>query len=128
MNTSTSDQEVPPGIYVGNVPRDEVNGAIATAEKSILFGEQTRLAHFPEDQRLLKRRSGHPLVLLFWEVLKKVPEHMRPDRAPGYRQRVAGSDSMGETARQRDVIGLHRLRDADEGRRSGSRSNRRLRL
>ena len=130
MDTSTSNQEVHLGIYDGDVPRDEVNGAIATAEKPILFGEQTRLSHFPEDQRLLKLRSGHPLVLLFWEVLKKVQEHVRPDRAPGYRQRVAEPDSMGETARQEvhQVIGLHRLRDADEGRRSRSRSNRRLRL
>ena len=45
--------------------------------ESILFGQQTRLPHFPEDQRLPKLHSGHPLVLLFWKVLKKVPEHVR---------------------------------------------------
>ena len=116
MDTSTSSQEVNLAIYDGDVRHDEINGAIATAEKSILSGEQTRLPHFPEDQRLLKLHSGHPLVLLFWEVLKKVPEHVRPDRAPGYRQLVAEPASMGETARQElhQVIGLHRLRDADD--------------
>lgn len=77
MDTGTSNQAVNLGIYDGDVAHDEVNGAIATAWKSILFGQQTRLPHFPEDQRLPKLHSGHPLVLLFWKVLKKVPEHVR---------------------------------------------------
>ncbi len=77
MDTGTSNQAVNLGIYDGDVAHDEVNGAIATAGKSILFGQQTRLPHFPEDQRLPKLHSGHPLVLLFWKVLKKVPEHVR---------------------------------------------------
>ena len=107
MDTSTSNQEVHLGIYDGDVPGDEVNGAIATAEKPILSVSRRACPTFPRTSRLPKLRSGHPLVLLFWEVLKKVPEHVRPDRALGYRQRVAEPDSMGEMARQEvhQVIG-----------------------
>ena len=112
MDTSTSNQEINLGIYAGDVPRDEVDGAIATAEKSILFGEQARLPHFPEDQRLLKLHSGHPLVLLFWEVLKKVPEHVRPDpdlsgRDAGLLQAPSVADrTPGAPASALGVIGL----------------------
>jgi len=65
------------GICDGDVSHAEVNQGIAVADKIILFGEQTRLPYFPEDSRLDKLHAGDPLVLLFWKVFKKIPEHLR---------------------------------------------------
>jgi len=65
------------GIYDGTVSHEEINLAVARASKSILFGEQTRLPHFPDDRRLVKLHAGDPLVLFLWKVLKKVPERLR---------------------------------------------------
>ncbi|MFH1571254.1 MAG: hypothetical protein ABIL09_24915, partial [Gemmatimonadota bacterium] len=65
------------GIFDGVVRHGEVNEAIARAPKSILFGEQTRLPHFPEDERLPKLHAGEPLVLFVWKVLKKLPDTLR---------------------------------------------------
>ncbi|MFA6107955.1 MAG: hypothetical protein WDA75_04210 [Candidatus Latescibacterota bacterium] len=65
------------GLYDGLVAHGEVNEAIARAEKSVLYGEQTRLPYFPDDERLAKLHAGDPLVLLFWRIFKKVPETLR---------------------------------------------------
>ncbi|MEE2657201.1 MAG: hypothetical protein VX733_01775 [Candidatus Latescibacterota bacterium] len=65
------------GILDGPVDHEEVNLAIAGAHKVILFGEQTRLPHFPVDRRLHKLHAAEPLVLFFWKVLHKVPRHLR---------------------------------------------------
>lgn len=65
------------GVFDGQVHHDEVNRALAVADKVVLFGAQTRLPHFPEDARLLKLHAGDPLVLLFWRVFKKLPEVLR---------------------------------------------------
>ena len=65
------------GIYDGDVPHPEINEAISLADKVILFGEQTRLPHFPEDERLPKLHAADDLVLLFWKVLNKIPDNLR---------------------------------------------------
>ena len=65
------------GLFDGEVSHDRINTAVAEGDKSILFGEQTRLPYFPDDERLPKLHSGDPLVLLFWKVLHKIPENLR---------------------------------------------------
>ena len=65
------------GIFDGQVAHAHINGALALAPKVILFGEQTRLPYFPDDQRLPKLHAGDPLVLLFWKVLQKIPDTLR---------------------------------------------------
>lgn len=75
--TPSRDGDANLGIYDGEVSHEEINRAVAGAAKSVLFGEQTRLPHFPDDQRLLKLHAGDPLVLFLWKVLKKVPERLR---------------------------------------------------
>ncbi len=65
------------GIFDGEVRHDEVNHTLAGAEKHILYGEQTRLPFFPDDDRLPKLHSGDRLVLLFWRVFGKVPVALR---------------------------------------------------
>ena len=65
------------GIYDGDVPHREINQAVSLADKVILFGEQTRLPHFPEDVRLPKLHAADDLVLLFWKVLNKIPDNLR---------------------------------------------------
>ena len=69
--------EVNLGILDGDVPHADINRSIAGADRVILFGEQTRLPHFPEDRRLPRLRAADPLVLFFWRVLKKVPPYLR---------------------------------------------------
>ncbi|MEW6755852.1 MAG: hypothetical protein AB1505_33475 [Candidatus Latescibacterota bacterium] len=65
------------GLFDGQVHHAEVNRAVAAADKVVLFGAQTRLPHFPEDERLFKLHAGDPLVLLFWRVFKKLPQTLR---------------------------------------------------
>jgi len=65
------------GLYDGDVSHAQINAAVAKGAKSVLFGEQTRLPYFPDDERLPKLHASDPLVLLFWKVLHKVPENLR---------------------------------------------------
>ena len=81
MTASQPQNETPTrvnlGILDGDVPHADINRSIAGANRVILFGEQTRLPHFPEDRRLPRLRAADPLVLFFWRVLKKVPPDLR---------------------------------------------------
>jgi len=74
---NSPERDVNLGLFDGEVSHAEVNQTIALADKAVLFGEQTRLPYFPEDVRLPKLHAGDPLVLLFWKVLKKIPETLR---------------------------------------------------
>ena len=65
------------GLFDGEVSHARINTAVAKGDKSVLFGEQTRLPYFPDDELLPKLHAGDPLVLLFWKVLHKVPENLR---------------------------------------------------
>lgn len=65
------------GIRDGEISHAEINLSVARADKVILFGEQTRLPHFPDDRRLPRLHAAEPLVLFLWRVLKKVPKHLR---------------------------------------------------
>ena len=65
------------GIFDGQVAHEEINRAIAGADKAVLLGEQTRLPFFPEDARLRKLHAGDPLVLFLWKVLTKIPTNLR---------------------------------------------------
>lgn len=75
MESATTDVNL--GLYDGEVSHDRINAAVARGHKSILFGEQTRLPYFPDDDRLSKLHASDPLVLLFWKVLHKIPENLR---------------------------------------------------
>ena len=65
------------GIWDGCVSHENINDAVRVAPKEILFGEQTRLPYFPDDQRLPKLHAGESLVLQFWKVLEKIPDSLR---------------------------------------------------
>ena len=65
------------GIWDGCVRPEDINDAVRVAPKEILFGEQTRLPYFPDDQRLPKLHAGESLVLQFWKVLEKIPDSLR---------------------------------------------------
>ncbi len=78
MQTANEEKtDVNLGIFDGDVPHHEINEAISLADKVILFGEQTRLPHFPDDDRLPKLHAVDDLVLLFWKVLNKIPDNLR---------------------------------------------------
>ena len=78
MESATADvSDINLGLYDGEVSHELINAAVARGHKSILFGEQTRLPYFPDDERLFKLPANDPLVLLFWKVLHKVPENLR---------------------------------------------------
>ena len=70
-------EEVNLGILDGEVSHADINLSIAGSDRVILFGQQTRLPHFPEDRRLSRLHVADPLVLFFWRVLKKVPAFLR---------------------------------------------------
>ena len=77
VEKNSSAQDVNLGFFDGEVSHSEVNQALLLADKVILFGEQTRLPYFPDDDPLPKLHAGDPLVLLFWKVFKKIPENLR---------------------------------------------------
>ena len=76
-HTATTTGDTNLGIFDGEVEHAEVNRALCVAQKTILFGEQTRLPFFPIDRRLHKLHAGDDRVLLLWKVLKKIPEQVR---------------------------------------------------
>jgi hypothetical protein len=65
------------GVFDGHVTHAEVNAALGTADKVILFGQQRRQPHFPQDRRLDKLHAGDELVLMFWRCFKLLPPSCR---------------------------------------------------
>lgn len=139
MESATADvSDINLGLYDGEVSHERINAAVARGHKSILFGEQTRLPYFPDDERLFKLPANDPLVLLFWKVLHKVPENLRIalidapldegldrhlagllirlDGAENYMQLVGEVAGMGAVARGEleDLISVQRLTEEDE--------------
>jgi hypothetical protein len=66
------------GMYEGVIAHAEVNAAISTAEKVILFGQQTRLRsrRLLADERLSRIQPGHKLSKFFYGGVRQLPERL----------------------------------------------------
>ena len=61
----------------GNIAHEEVNAAIAAADKTIIFGRQNRLSDgvlLPDD-KLPRFHAGHDSVKFFYSAVRQLPEH-----------------------------------------------------
>lgn len=66
------------GMHEGEISHAEVNAAIRTAEKVILFGQQTRLRsrRLMADDRLSRIQPGHRLSKFFYGGVRQLPERL----------------------------------------------------
>ena len=83
MSTSTdtpitNDHRPNSGLREGNIPHAEVNAALCQHEKTVIFGQQTRLRNgvIMPDDKLTRFHAGHELVRFFYQGMNKLPERI----------------------------------------------------
>ena len=67
------------GLREGGIAHAEVNAVIRQAEKTIIFGQQTRLRDgilIKEDERLSRFHAGHEIVRYFYGAIRLIPEYL----------------------------------------------------
>ena len=67
------------GLREGEVSHAEVNAVIRQAEKTVIFGQQTRLRAgilMKEDERLPRFHAGHDVVRYFYGAIRLIPEYL----------------------------------------------------
>ena len=67
------------GLREGGIAHAEVNVVIRQAEKTVLFGQQTRLRAgilIKEDERLPRFHAGHDVVNYFYGAIRLIPEYL----------------------------------------------------
>ena len=64
-------------MHEGDVSHEEVNAAIAAAEKTIVFGRQTRVKDglVMDDEKLPRFYIGHDQVKFFYSAVRQLPEY-----------------------------------------------------
>jgi hypothetical protein len=75
---SSNDERCNSGLREGNIVHAEVNAALRTYEKTIIFGQQNRLRGglLMEDEKLERYHSGHELVKFFYSGVRQLPEYL----------------------------------------------------
>ena len=66
------------GLREGDVSHGEVNAVIQGAEKTVIFGQQTRLRAgilMKEDERLSRFHAGKDVVRYFYGAIRLIPEY-----------------------------------------------------
>jgi len=67
------------GLREGEISHADVNAVIRRAEKTVIFGQQTRLRAgilIKEDERLPRFHAGHDLVHYFYGAIRLIPEYL----------------------------------------------------
>lgn len=67
------------GLREGGVSHAEVNAVIRQAEKTVIFGQQTRLRAgilMREDERLPRFSAGHEIVHYFYGAIRLIPDYL----------------------------------------------------
>jgi len=67
------------GLREGDIDHGEVNAAIRRAEKTVVFGQQTRLKAgilMKDDERLPRFHAGHEMVSYFYRAIRLIPEYL----------------------------------------------------
>lgn len=64
-------------MHEGSIDHEEVNAAIAAAEKTIIFGRQTRVKDglVMDDEKLPRFYIGHDQVKFFYSAIRQLPEY-----------------------------------------------------
>ncbi|HJP31871.1 MAG TPA: hypothetical protein QGF95_15090 [Candidatus Latescibacteria bacterium] len=67
------------GLREGDVTHAEINHVIRQAEKTVIFGQQTRLRAgilVKEDERLPRFHAGHDVVSYFYGAIRLIPDYL----------------------------------------------------
>ena len=67
------------GLREGDLDHAEVNAVIRRAEKTVTFGQQTRLRAgilMKEDERLSRFHAGHEVVRYFYGAIRLIPDYL----------------------------------------------------
>ena len=67
------------GMREGDIAHGDINDVIRMAEKTVIFGQQTRLRAgilMKEDERLPRFHAGHELVNYFYGAVRLIPEYL----------------------------------------------------
>jgi hypothetical protein len=94
----TNDHRPNSGLREGGITHAEVNAALSSYDKTVIFGQQNRLRNglLMPDEKLKRFHAGHELVRFFYQGLNKLPEYLL-DALLGYDMSVtliAGKDLL----------------------------------
>ena len=67
------------GLREGDISHADVNAVIRQAEKTVIFGQQTRLRAgilIKEDERLPRFHAGHEVVNYFYGAIRLIPDYL----------------------------------------------------
>ncbi len=66
------------GLREGNITHADVNAALRTHHKTVIFGQQTRLRDgvLLDDEKLERFHAGHDLVKFFYGGVRQLPEYL----------------------------------------------------
>ena len=79
QNADPSNERPNSGLREGDIAHAEVNAVLQGAEKTIIFGQQTRLRAgllMKEDERLPRYHAGHEIVRFFYGAIRLIPEYL----------------------------------------------------
>ena len=74
-----SDARPNTGLREGDIGHAEVNAVIRRAEKTVIFGQQTRLRAgilMKDDERLTRFHAGHEVVNYFYRAIRLIPDYL----------------------------------------------------
>ena len=74
----TNDHRPNSGRREGGITHAEGNKALASYEKTVIFGQQNRLRNglLMPDEKLTRFHAGHELVRFFYQGMNKLPEYV----------------------------------------------------
>lgn len=74
----TNDHRPNSGLREGGITHAEVNKALSSYEKTVIFGQQNRLRNglLMPDEKLTRFHAGHALVRFFYQGMNKLPEYV----------------------------------------------------
>ena len=76
---ATPDDRPNSGLREGDVSHAQVNTIIRNSEKTVIFGQQTRLRAgilMKEDERLPRFHAGHDVVNYFYRAIRLIPDYL----------------------------------------------------
>ena len=73
-----SDERPNTGLREGDIPHQEVNTALRTYPKTVIFGQQTRLRNgvLLPDEKLSRFHAGHDIVKFFYGAVRQLPPYL----------------------------------------------------
>ena len=77
-STPSNDERPNSGMREGDISHADVNAALKSVPKTVIFGQQNRLrdGFLMDDEKLTRFHAGHELVRFFYQGLNKLPDYL----------------------------------------------------